>query len=890
MAMLWHCSPTRERKINRAWHTMTGHYNVYFNGEIKLLEVTQTLEKGHINDFTKIIDVFPYGDEASAKGVTQPLDEVLKKASKSIQDHTVGKYTDDSYLLIAKSHFYKRDYFASIEALQYINSRYKDGGLKPIATTLIAKGYMGMKKPDEAEAIINNCISEFGPKTSKGIEIKPTLKQRLFPLYPKDYYKEMYATAAHINIEQNKYRTAATHMEKALANASKKTDKIRYTYILGQLYLSIDSIKQANEYFTKILGMNAPYEFEFNASINVARAYDPKDKNAVKKVRRSLKRMLKDEKNDGMYDQIHYEMAKLEYKQNNIPEAIKQYKLSILSSTKSKNQKALSYLALGNIYLELPDYKLAQAYYDSTASSISKEYKDYEKIIDKKDLLSELIEYLVEIETQDSLQKIAQLSPEEIEKKIDQWIIAQKADIDRKTKAEQMRKANEKVGASPDMAIGQGLNQNTGTGQWYFYNKTTIVNGQAEFFSMKKWGRRINEDYWRLSQKEKAPINQPVTPDGKVTAEKMTFEDAVETNKTADKKDSAAQAVANRKEWIKNVPFAESDLKKSNEKIVDSYYGIGVLYNEKLLDFKEAIKNFDIMLERFPANIYEPEVLYREYKMYISLKDEAKANFIKATLITRYPNSPYSLLLQNKPLATPDDSSNKEIVLLYEQTYASFQNGNYNEVFTQVKKAKTEFQGNAMMAKFDLINALAIGKTQPKENFTNELELLKKDYPNTDVSEYASNILNVINRPVDTVSTKPIVKDSAAFEIEENAPHYYVFATKVDKFDNNEALTVFNRYSEEYMTTDKLRVNNLLTNDGYQLVYVVQFANLNNGMKYIAEIEKIDLIKNQMKFNGSYVHFIISVTNFRKMLKNQKTDAYNTFFQEKRKTLTPIRK
>jgi hypothetical protein len=92
------------------------------------------------------------------------------------------------------------------------------------------------------------------------------------------------------------------------------------------------------------------------------------------------------------------------------------------------------------------------------------------------------------------------------------------------------------------------------------------------------------------------------------------------------------------------------------------------------------------------------------------------------------------------------------------------------------------------------------------------------------------------------------------------------------------------------MTTDKLRVNNLLTNDGYQLVYVVQFANLNNGMKYIAEIEKIDLIKNQMKFNGSYVHFIISVTNFRKMLKNQKTDAYNTFFQEKRKTLTPIRK
>lgn len=866
---------------------MTGHYNVYFNGEQKLLEVTETLEKSHVDDFTKIIDVFPYGDEASAKGVTPQLDEVLKKASKSIQDHTVGKYTDDSYLLIAKSHFYKRDYFASIEALQYINSKYKDGGLKPIATTWIAKGYMGMKKPDEAEAIINNCISEFGPKTSKGVEIKPTLKQRLFPLYPKDYYKEMYATAAFINIKQDKYRTAATHMEKALANATKKTERIRYTYILGQLYLSIDSIKQANTYFTKILGMNAPYEFEFNASINVARAYDPKDKAAVKKVRRSLKRMLKDEKNDGMYDQIHFELAKLEYKQNNIPEAIKQYKLSIAASTKNKNQKALSYLALGNIYLELPDYRLAQAYYDSTAASISKDYRDYNKIIDKKDLLSELIEYLVEIETQDSLQKIAQLPPEEIEKKIDQWIVAQKQETDRKTKAEQMSKDNQKVGAAPDMSIAQGLNQSTGTGQWYFYNKTTIVNGQAEFFSMKKWGRRINEDYWRLSQKEKAPISQQNTPDGKVIAEKMTFENAEAANKTLDKKDSAAVALANRKEWIKNVPFTETDLKKSNEKILDSYYGIGVLYNEKLLDYKEAIKNFDIMLERFPANSYEPEVLYREYKMYTSLKDDARANYIKATLITKYPNSPYSLLLQNKPLTTPDDSSNKEIIMLYEQTYAAYQNANYVEVSNLVKKAKTEYQGNVMMGKFDLLNALAIGKTQSKENFINELELLKKDYPKTDVAEYATNILNVLNKPSDTTSIKKIVKDSAEFEIEENAPHYYVFATKTDKFDNNEALTIFNRYNEEYMTTDNLRVNNLLTNDGYQLIYVVQFANLKNGMKYITDIEKLGLIKNQLKFSGQYVHFVISISNFRKMLKNQKTDAYNTFFQEKRKTLTP---
>jgi chromosome segregation ATPase len=36
----------------------------------------------------------------------------------------------------------------------------------------------------------------------------------------------------------------------------------------------MDSIKIANQYYSKILNMLAPYEFEFNASINLAKAYD----------------------------------------------------------------------------------------------------------------------------------------------------------------------------------------------------------------------------------------------------------------------------------------------------------------------------------------------------------------------------------------------------------------------------------------------------------------------------------------------------------------------------------------------------------------------------------------------------------------------------------------
>ncbi|MFN9520487.1 MAG: hypothetical protein ACK574_12285, partial [Bacteroidota bacterium] len=70
------CSPTRDRRINRAWHSLTGHYNVYFNGEQKMIEARQTLAGSHPNDFTKVLDVFPYGDDNSAKGVSGVMDEI----------------------------------------------------------------------------------------------------------------------------------------------------------------------------------------------------------------------------------------------------------------------------------------------------------------------------------------------------------------------------------------------------------------------------------------------------------------------------------------------------------------------------------------------------------------------------------------------------------------------------------------------------------------------------------------------------------------------------------------------------------------------------------------------------------------------------------------------
>lgn len=871
---------------------MTGRFNVYFNGEIKFLEVMEVLEKGHQNDFTKILDVFPYGDEAASKGVAGELDIVLKKASLSVQNHYVGRYTDNSYFLMGKAHYFKRDYYAAMEAFQYINAKYKDQGLRPISTAWIAKCYTGLQKVDEAEAVMGLLLSEENAKLKK-----QSIYHKVFPETPKEYTREIYATAADIAIKQEKYSTAAEKLKIALDYTSAKKVKIRYTYILGQLYAQMDSVKLANKYFSKVMKMLAPYDFEFNASINLARSYDPSDHGAVKRVRRSLKRMLRDDKNDGFYDQIWYELGVLEAKEKNMPAAIKAFKMAANVPGKNANQKALAYLALGNIYLEIPDYKLAQAYYDSTASSITPTHKDYQKIIDKKTVLSDLISNFIVIETQDSLQAIAKLSKPDIEKKIDQWIAAAKLDSANAVKrAKDKKEADRLAKLNPQSTI---ANTNTAgfgeQGQWYFYNPVMMVSGAAEFFSAKKWGQRANEDYWRIAAMEKEKRDDTGTSsdesDGANTdssaakKDKVPEDGASGNDRNEEQTEQGLTGIAGtRQAWIADVPFTQSGLQKSNARLSLAYFNIGVIYDEKLADTKEAIKDFETLLKRFPKSEYEPEVLYKLFKLYNKLKQTDKAEAVKNKLIQDYPLSPYALILQNKSISSAESDANKEVVLFYEQLYQKYLDGNYAEVKQQKKEADKKYPGNALQPKYDLLYALAVGKSEGINEFKTELTEVAARYPKTDVGDRATAILKAIKKQTEVQVPDSLKAPEADFTIDENGPFYFVIAIRDDKLDMNELIGRIMAYNEEYNEFDNLRANPMLSNDGYQLLIVREFKELGKAITFHTDFKTRDAVKKRLQYPGPTLAFVISVPNFKKMLKEKKVDSYNAIFVEYEKS------
>ena len=126
-----------------------------------------------------------------------------------------------------------------------------------------------------------------------------------------------------------------------------------------------------------------------------------------------LLEMLKDDKNIEYQDQIYYALGELEMKDNKVSQAIEYYLLSAETSVSNTNQKALTFLALANIYFDKTEYIEAQAYFDSAVVSLDHDFPGYRELATKNQYLSKLVTNLNIVSHQDSLQMVANMSEPE---------------------------------------------------------------------------------------------------------------------------------------------------------------------------------------------------------------------------------------------------------------------------------------------------------------------------------------------------------------------------------------------------------------------------------------------------------------------------------------------
>jgi tetratricopeptide (TPR) repeat protein len=858
------CSTKKNTWVNRHFHGLTAHYNGLWIADEIVKETEKNTFKNYKDNYEKVLPIFTYTTLDEVKAVTPEMEKAYKRASKVIQYHSMlirdveyNPWVKNTYVLIGKTHFYKHDYFAGLEAFEYVVSKNKKHPYKFEAMMWMLRTYNETGLFSSSQGLIDLILDE---KT-----------------FPKKYLSEFNAIVADFYLKQEDYTKAIEFLEPSFKSCKNRKLKARYAYVLAQLYQKAGDGDNAVKYFDKTLNYGPGYDMAFNASLNLAKSKALSGGNP-KQVKKMFLEMLTQEKYKDYHDQIYYSLAELSERQNEINDEENYLVESVKVSKANRHQKGLSSLKVGDLYFTQTKYELAQLYFDTAVSNLNKDFHDYFIVENKQKSLKTLVGYIKTIAQEDSLQKVSKLSDKERNAIIDKIIADKKKKIEEEKKKLEEQKAilesNKAVQENLPMGMpgfGGGPPIGAASTQWYYYNPATLSFGLSEF--QKRWGNRKLEDDWRRSNKQlvaSAETEQgldTVGPNGEIiTKEKL----ADLTPEQLDNKE--------REKYLNNIPSSPEQLTASTSKVIDAYYNCGTLYKEQLNDLNNAAATFENLLKKYPDNKYNLVTHYQLYRIYLAIPDEKRAAYYKDLILTKYPDSEYAAIINNPDInAQKQFSKNKEEVY-YEETYNLYLGKDYIATKQRCIASDSLFPKSIYKPKFALLKALCFGGIESGQAMIAELKKVAASYPKDPVKDKANEIIEILEKNPSLKNTEAEIKKTL-FNKADNDEHYFIIQMPMTA-DLNKMKSALSKFNDDNFSAMALKVEDLLFDENKKMVIVSGLENSIKAMNYY------NIIKDNSKISGSLVsgtfqQFVISLSNYNVLLKNQKeTQTYSSFFQE----------
>lgn len=696
LAFIYGCASQKDNASNRSLQNLSARYNLIYNSNVLLSAYEEELASGNSDNYDHILSVYiapapiDYLNATSNAANTKTLDEIGQKAQTIVAEKGLSNYVDDAYILLAKTNFYRGNYFTAAAYFDYVARAYATK-IDVFLDAMNWKARSLMQLNDDQQAIrVLDTVSLF---------LESIKKHQAEPL----------ATLAQMSIYQQDYSKAIAHLESAIKAGSKAQNKIRWSYILAQLYENEKQYASSLRNYTRVEKSNAPFEMYFNAKLSKIRINDLLN-NQKSTRREQLLKLLKDDKNFDYIDQIYYEVAEDYLAHQDYTKAGDYYKLSAQKSIRNANQKGLSYLRLADLnFKDLGNYVDAKLYYDSAALVLPKTYPGYEAILKKSQNLEYLTERYKEIATQDTLQQIARLPKEERASRMDKMFVnAQKSAQEIRTLSSGTLNAN-----LPNQAVNLPSNST-----FYFSNLAAVAKGFTDF--RRRWGNRVFEDNWRQSVKSSAQVNQQ-------NLANVTDQNNSPVNQAQEQinRDRASQIAA----FEATLPLTPELLKISDQKIIDAYFEIASFYQQVLGDQDEAIKVYETLLSRYPKNNHLEAIYYSLYLGYSASKKNESEKY-KNLVLSQYPNSAYAKTILDPNFSIKQNALDLALNRTYNDVFASYLRKDFPKVINAVNETSQRFPGNNLEPQYDYLKAIAIGRTQPVDSLLQAFNLILNKYPN----------------------------------------------------------------------------------------------------------------------------------------------------------------
>ena len=732
------CSTKKDTFLARNSHALSTKYNILYNGGVGLDKGVKAIKANSHDDFWQLLPVEKMQIIEDLTSTSKPKSTDFElaeaKATKAIQKHSMNiggreknSQIDEAYLMLGKARYYDQRFVPALDAFNYILYKYPNSS--KIYEAKIWREKTNMRLGNDALVIKN---------ISKLLEDREVKKQ---------VFADANALlgASFLNLEEKD--SAVAKIKNAIKFTKVNQEKARYHYILGQLYQELGYKDSAVASYQSVIDLNrkAERKFVIQAHAKKAELFDYQTGDSVAFVK-TFDKLIQDRENRPYKDLIFHHMAVFQDKENNQKAALNFYNASLRTNSKDTYLVASNYRNLGNMYFRNAEYPVAAKYYDSTLVKLNVKTREFVKIQKIRSNLDEVILYEAVAKRNDSILNVVAMNPENRMAYFEKYIAKLKEEdavkklLVEKNKAKQENIARNNSTLSPTSAsihepgkpmrksamappTMAGVASQTGASTFYFYNPTTVAFGKMEF--KKIWGDRTLNTNWRVSS-------------GNINA--ITFDSLGEDKKLSDKEAATDKIVEQYTTdfYLKQLPSVQKELDSIHEERNFAYYQLGVIYKEKFKENNLALDKLEKLLQQNPQEKLILPAMYNLYKLY-QIADLNKVQAIQKKISGQYPDSRYAQIINNASVNA--DSVNETPESVYNKWYKEFQQEQYVSVLENSDRLISQFSGDEIVSKLELLKANTIGKLKGVTAYKNALQFVADNYPNSEEGKNALVIL-----------------------------------------------------------------------------------------------------------------------------------------------------
>lgn len=728
------------------------HYNYYYNANEKLKMILLVAKNRFRDDYTRLLPFYNYTLDATA-AQKRDLDSIIYKCTMGILIHdTRNDWIDNLYLLMGETYYFKKDFDSAGITLQFLNwafaPRDKDNYYLPIGSNENEmQGNNASAVSTKEHPNVLQKIFSLPPSRNDGLvwKVRNYIAQNDFasaasliqillhdPQFPPRLVPKLNEVRALWYYQQGINDSAAMFLEKALPAADNREEVARWEYLIAQLYERTGNSYLAKTFYERTIAHTLNPVLDIYARLNAIRQNREGGEDYIARNIEALVKMAHRDRYTAYRDIIYYTAAQMELERKNIPGAVAFLRLAIKYSVGStNNQRDKAFLQLGNLSFEAKDYRSAKSSYDSlnlNASDMAS-VGDISWLPDRKAALTVIVANLRVIDRQDSLQRIAALTPAQRDAYIKKLV--------RTLRRQQGLRDEQDTGASnsqirnnnnvPDLFAGE-----SSSSQWYFDNPTVKAKGFSDFRT--NWGNRPNVDNWAIGSIMKT--NMPTSPGAR---------------RTVDMSDSLAKAAASSridyKSLLSHLPLTPDKWKKSMDSIEGALFQLGRTYQDGIADYPYAINAYDTLLGHFPATAHREETLFDLYYCYQKLGDEADAEHVLALLKEKYPKSSFTARIVN-----PDSVEQAETSLRinathqYEKVYLDFIEGRFDDALAEKKVDDSLYGDKYWTPQLLYIESVYFIRTRQDQQARGILMSIENKFPHTPMADKAAALMDVLGR------------------------------------------------------------------------------------------------------------------------------------------------